>query len=89
MRRKPCTEIENEFDVWIWKVHSLSVPSDYQNCSKIQEPENRRDLYTPALGPFNYHIKGKSLSIFNQPYPIDFHPTDFWSFKTTPINDVN
>ena len=30
-----------------------------KNCSKIQELENRRDLYTPALGPFNYYIKGK------------------------------
>ena len=30
-----------------------------KNCSKIQELENRRDLYTPALGPFNYHIKRK------------------------------
>ena len=26
-----------------------------------------------------------SLPIFNQPYAIDFHPTDFWGFKTTPL----
>ena len=25
-----------------------------------------------------------SLPIFNQPYAIDFHMTDFWGFKTTP-----
>ena len=25
-----------------------------------------------------------SLLIFNQPYAIDFHPTDFWGFKATP-----
>ena len=24
-----------------------------------------------------------SLPIFNQAYVIDFHPTDFWGFKTT------
>ena len=28
MHRKPCAEIESEFDVWTWKVHSLSIPSD-------------------------------------------------------------
>ena len=28
MRRKPCAEIESEFDVLIWKVHSLSIPSN-------------------------------------------------------------
>ena len=35
-----------------------------KNCSKIQELENRRDLYTPGLGPFNYHIKGKSKCLY-------------------------
>ena len=25
-----------------------------------------------------------SLPIFNQPYAINFHPTDFCGFKTTP-----
>ena len=28
MCRAPYAEIESEFDVWIWKVHSLSIPSD-------------------------------------------------------------
>ena len=28
MHRKPCAETESEFDVYIWKVHSLSIPSD-------------------------------------------------------------
>ena len=23
MHRKPCAEIESEFDVWFWKVHSI------------------------------------------------------------------
>ena len=27
MRRKPCAEIESEFDVWIWKVYSLCISS--------------------------------------------------------------
>ena len=35
-----------------------------KNCIKIQELENRRDLYTPALGPFNYHIKGKCKCLY-------------------------
>ena len=26
-----------------------------------------------------------SLPIFNQPYAIDFHPTDFRGFKATPV----
>ena len=30
-----------------------------------------------------------SLLIFNQPYAIDFHSTDFWDFKTTPANDIH
>ena len=34
------------------------------NCSKIQEFENRRDLYTPALGLFNYHIKVKRKCLY-------------------------
>ena len=35
-----------------------------KNCNKIQELENRRDLHTPALGPFNYHIKGKCKCLY-------------------------
>ena len=35
-----------------------------KNCSEIQELENRRDLYTPALGPFSYHIKGKCQCLY-------------------------
>ena len=26
VRRNPCAEIESEFDIWIWKAHSLSIP---------------------------------------------------------------
>ena len=71
MPRKPCAEIESEFDVYIWKVHSLSIPSDSwafwlcKNCSKIQELENRRDLYTPAHGLFNYHIEGTCICLYH------------------------
>ena len=28
MRGKRCAEIESELDVWIWKVYSVSIPSD-------------------------------------------------------------
>ena len=35
-----------------------------KTCNKIQELENRRDLHTPALGPFNYHIKGKCKCLY-------------------------
>ena len=27
VRKKPCAEIESKFDVWFWKVYSLSIPS--------------------------------------------------------------
>ena len=42
MPRKSCAEIESEFDVWIWKVHSRSIPPDRwafdcKNCSKIEK----------------------------------------------------
>ena len=37
-----------------------------KNCSKIQELENPRDLHTPVLGPFNYHIKGKCKCLYYQ-----------------------
>ena len=30
-----------------------------------------------------------TLPIFNQPNAIDFHPTDFWGFKTTPAVNMN
>ena len=30
-----------------------------KNCRKFHELENHCDLYAPALGPFNYHIKGQ------------------------------
>ena len=30
-----------------------------------------------------------SLPIFNQYNAIDFHPTDFWSFKTAPFKIYN
>ena len=35
-----------------------------KNCSKIQELENRCDLYASALGPFNYHINGKCKCLY-------------------------
>ena len=38
MPRKSCADIESEFDVWIWKMHSLSIPSDRWafDCVKLQ-----------------------------------------------------
>ena len=30
-----------------------------------------------------------SLPIFNQPYAIDFRPTEFWDFKTTPFTKLS
>ena len=30
-----------------------------------------------------------SLLIFDQHYAIDFHPTDFCGFRTTPIIDID
>ena len=35
-----------------------------KNCSKIQEFENRYDLYTSPLGSFNYPIKGKRKCLY-------------------------
>ena len=35
-----------------------------KNCIKTQERENRRDLYTPALSLFNYHIKVKYKCLY-------------------------
>ena len=35
-----------------------------KNYSKIQELENHRELYIPALGPFNYHVKDKSKCLY-------------------------
>ena len=40
-------------------MHFLTILSDRSICRKTQELENRRDLYTPAFGPFEYHIQGK------------------------------
>ena len=56
-----CLNLKNVFTIysirqmtfWLWK-----------NCSKVRELENRHDLYTPALGPFNYHIEGKCKCIY-------------------------
>ena len=28
VRLKPVAEMESEFDVWFWKMYSLSIPSD-------------------------------------------------------------
>ena len=54
---------------WIWCLLLKSAFSKcfiqqmtrwlYKNCSKNQTLENRFDLYNPAYGPFNYHIKVK------------------------------
>ena len=30
-----------------------------------------------------------TLPIFNQPHAIDFDPTDFWGFKTTPRPELS
>ena len=35
-----------------------------KNCSKVQKLEYRRDSYTPALGLFNYHVKGKYKCLY-------------------------
>ena len=58
MRRKPCTEIKSKFDVLNLK-SAFSIFSMRQinfwlckNCSKIQELENRRYLYSPAFDSF-------------------------------------
>ena len=42
--------------------HSMSIPSNRLtfDCVKtVVQLENCRDLYTYALGPFDYHIKVK------------------------------
>ena len=60
--RNPCSGAENLSLRWKVNLKSaLSIYSigqvsfwQYKNCSKIQELANRGDLYTPALGPFNY-----------------------------------
>ena len=36
MRKKPCAEIECEFDVWIWKVNSLFIPSDIWAFDRVK-----------------------------------------------------
>ena len=69
MRRKSCAEIESEFNVWIWKVHSLSIPSDRWAFDCVKTAVKFKNLkivicIPPALGPFNYHIKGKCKCIY-------------------------
>ena len=44
MHRKPCGEIESEFDVWIWKVHSLSIPSDRWAFERVKTAVKFKNL---------------------------------------------
>ena len=61
MHWKPCAEIQSVFSVYSIRQISFWLCI---NCSKIQEFENRRDLYIPALGLFNYHIKVKRKCLY-------------------------
>ena len=70
MRRKPCAEIENKFDVRILKVHSLSIPYDRWafDCVKTAVKSKNLEIVvifgTLAFGPFNYRIKSKCKCLY-------------------------
>ena len=88
MRRKPWAEIDSEFDVWIWKVHYLSISSDRWAFDCVETEVRFKNLKIVVIcilpfGPFNYHIKGKWK--FLSQFLIDLTLSiSIRGFKTTP-----
>ena len=88
MRRKPWAEIDSEFDVWIWKVHYLSISSDRWAFDCVETEVKFKNLKIVVIcilpfGPFNYHIKGKWK--FLSQFLIDLTLSiSIRGFKTTP-----
>ena len=88
MHRKPWAEIDSEFDVWIWKVHYLSISSDRWAFDCVETEVRFKNLKIVVIcilpfGPFNYHIKGKWK--FLSQFLIDLTLSiSIRGFKTTP-----
>ena len=59
--RKLCAEIEREFDVWIWKVHSVSIPSNRRafDCVKTAVKFKNLKIIVICIPLLFAHIKGK------------------------------
>ena len=58
MHRKPCAAIESEFDVWIWKLYSLS--------SIPPLPATHTHTHTHTRTHFNFRTKqGPKISVSN------------------------
>lgn len=75
VRRKPGAEIERVLDICFWKMYSLFISSNIWLCKTFSK---RTWKLLWFVYPFSM-----SLPISIQFYSIDFHPTDFWGFKTT------
>ena len=91
MRRKLCAEMVNEFDVWLWKAHSRSISSDRWNFDCVKAAVKLKNLkiivICKPLHLAHLIVIEKYVKCRYQ-FLINFHPIDFWGFKTMPFLDL-